>query len=683
MRIIYEDGAYREEREKAEQAQAEKEFVDISSMSEEFRKMLDEENVPDRPYKPAPTLRTEEEAAPVQETPAAPQNPAQTNYTAPVPATQQPQMPAVNPNMAVQSPYYAGQPNYYGYPQGYQQYPQQYQQYPQGYAYPASYAPQQTYGYHQQMPVYAPQQTQGYPQVPVYPAQTPVPQTHVQQAPVQQTAAQSTADNTAGTRVIYQSPDFDKNETTKTNTVQQPSFVQSAVSVSQQEVAVKPVQRAMPVIKPLPDKSFEVDDMEMSIFELNAMAHKYHVKAKAYKNPSQRSGSLEIEDCEEEAAPQPKPEFNLFEDEDEPEKEIPKKSDKKKKSKKKKRREIVRRTVLAISIIAIVISSALLYYNLVYLPGMDVETVEKTNESIIEYDEIYAEYIEEHYGDTKEPDGTPHVLTEEEKQEAISEKWDKIKKEYPNVDFPEGLQIEYATLYAENQDFVGFLKADGIGLSLPVVQTTDDDYYLKKDFYKRNTKYGTPFVTHLNEIHKENYVMDKNTVIFGHHMNDGRVFGVLDEYKTIEGYKKAPVITFDTLYNDYQWKVIAAFVTNADEKDDNGYVFRYYFTDDLSGNTEAEKEARFQKYIEALKERSLYDTGVDVRPGDSLLTLSTCSHEFDDARFVVVARLVRVGEVPEVDVSKATVNSNPRYPQAYYTKKKKENPYKDAERWYA
>ena len=157
-------------------------------------------------------------------------------------------------------------------------------------------------------------------------------------------------------------------------------------------------------------------------------------------------------------------------------------------------------------------------------------------------------------------------------------------------------------------------------------------------------------------------------------MNDGSVFGVLDEYKTIEGFKKAPVITFNTMYHNYQWKVIGAFITNAEPSDDNGYVFKYYFTD-LS------TEDRFSAYYNALQERSLYYTGVDFLPTDKILTLSTCSHEFENARFVVVARMVRNGEVPEVDVSRAVVNSNPRYPQAYYDKKKQDNPYKDAYRW--
>ena len=152
------------------------------------------------------------------------------------------------------------------------------------------------------------------------------------------------------------------------------------------------------------------------------------------------------------------------------------------------------------------------------------------------------------------------------------------------------------------------------------------------------------------------------------------MFGTLAEYKTIEGFKKAPVISFNTLSEDYDWKIIAAFITNAYPEEDNGYVFKYYFTN-LS------TVERYSSFLSELSQRSVYDTGVDVLPTDKILTLSTCSHEFNEARFVVVARLVRKGESTDVDVSKASVNENPRYPQAYYDKKNKTNPYADAYRW--
>lgn len=334
-----------------------------------------------------------------------------------------------------------------------------------------------------------------------------------------------------------------------------------------------------------------------------------------------------------------------------------------KKKKKRSAADIIRLVVLAISFIAIIISAGKLIneYRLHKenqklesdLAGLTIEEEETTKKS-----------------KKSKKDKKDSKTEQTETTLSTAQKWEQIKEEYPNTQFPEGLQLKYARLYATNNDFVGYLEAKGVNLSLPVVQTDNDDTYLNKNFYGTATKYGCPFVSYINNIE----TLDMNTVIYGHHMNDKSIFGALDHYKTLDGFKSAPVITFNTLYKNYKWKVIAAFITNADEKDDNGYVFRYYFNN-LS------TQERFSAYLNELAQRSLYDTGVDVLPTDKLLTLSTCSHEFDDARFVVVARLVRPGEKATVDTSKAAVNENPRYPQAYYTAKKLTNPYYNAARW--
>lgn len=334
--------------------------------------------------------------------------------------------------------------------------------------------------------------------------------------------------------------------------------------------------------------------------------------------------------------------------------------------KKKKPSDIIRIAVLSVSLLAIVIASGVLIKE--YKLHKDNAKLEaEISNLIIEDVTTTTKKSSNTQKTTKPPKTTAPSTTAAPTPE---QQWAQIKAQYPNVIFPPNLQLKYAKLYATNQEFVGYLSAEGVGLNLPVVQTTDDEKYLSKNFYGQNTKYGCPFVTHFNNIE----TLDTNTVIFGHHMNDKTVFGALDHYKTIEGFKKAPVITFNTLYKDYKWKVIAAFITNAYEKEDNGYVFRYYFTS-LS------TEERYAAYLNELAQRSLYDTGVDVLPSDKILTLSTCSHEFNEARFVVVARLIRPGESETVDVSRAVVNSSPRYPQAYYDKKKQKNPYANASQW--
>ncbi len=421
------------------------------------------------------------------------------------------------------------------------------------------------------------------------------------------------------TKVLYQSADFEAQESApkKTHEPVKPVFTEEL----QIEEEVVPLNRN----KAKEKSGFSVDENEMTMFEFDAMAKKMKV-------PQYRKD--ELSETEEEEA--------FFEDAEEEETE----------KKKLPASELIRRIILAVSLVAIVISSGML---------VNEWRLSKQNDDIME--EMSGLIIDE---SEKNPDNEK----EPEKELTPEEQWAKIKKQYPGVVFPQNLQLKYAKLYGENPEFVGYLSADGVGLNLPIVQAKDDKKYLEKNFKLQNTKYGCPFVTHLNNIEP----LDRNTVIFGHHMNNGTIFGALDKYKTIDGFRKAPVITFNTLYKDYSWKVIAAIVTNAYTKDDNGYIFRYYFT-------ELSTEENFSSYLNALSERSLYDTGVDVLPTDKLLTLSTCSHEFTDARFVVIARLVRPGESTDVDVTRATVNPDPRYPQAWYNKKGKTNPYKNAFQW--
>ncbi len=487
----------------------------------------------------------------------------------------------------------------------------------------------------------------------------------------------------SGMRVLYQSEDFDK---PAVNSEVYGDYSEEETPTESPEEEVKKAEPVKPVpVKPsmadnieieeetvnLPHKaptakksSFRVEEMEMSTYELNSILLRQG-RASSYQRPAPDrsrdvpldfSGSFDIEDTADEEV------TDISSNIEEP-------KEKKKGKKKLSRFEIIRRTVLAIALIAIVISVGMLLNE--YRLSSENNKLEEgisnliiTEPSTGEAEDDGKEATKKNEKDNKDKDKTTTAALTPEQQ------WAQIQKEYPNVIFPMGLQLKYARLYATNQDFVGYLEAEGIGLSLPIVQAENDSKYLEKNFYGKSTKYGCPFVTHVNNIVE----LDTNTIIFGHHMNNGTVFGALDKYKSVDGFKAAPVITFNTLYKDYSWKVVAAFVTNAYEEDDNGYLFRYYFAS-LS------TQDRFAAYLNEMQQRSLYDTGVDVLPTDKLLTLSTCSHEFDDARFVVVARLVRPGESTDVDVSKATVNPSPRYPQAYYDKKKLKNPYVNASRW--
>lgn len=242
--------------------------------------------------------------------------------------------------------------------------------------------------------------------------------------------------------------------------------------------------------------------------------------------------------------------------------------------------------------------------------------------------------------------------------------WEDIRAKYPDIDFPAGMNPSFAELYAANTDFAGTVSIHEMNIDSYVVQTTDNKYYERRDFYGKSTNYGVPFFDYRNTLQS----LDRNTIIYGHNMrHDDKIFGTLEQYREIEGFKKAPFITVNTLYGEYKFKIYAVFISNSKASDDNGHIFNYIFT--AAGNSQ------FANYIAEIDKRKLYSTGVDINENDKIVTLSTCCYDFDDARLVVVGRLLREGEAVSVDTSLPVMNENPKYPQAYYDKKGIDNPY--------
>lgn len=312
-----------------------------------------------------------------------------------------------------------------------------------------------------------------------------------------------------------------------------------------------------------------------------------------------------------------------------------------KKVSKKKGRDVARKVVLALCIICIVVSIGYLFNYYLIEPMMSA----KRNNELAAMMESTAANVDPNY-----------------------DPWPEIHEKYPNVVFPEGMNPDFADLYALNPEVAGRVKIPGTDLDLVVMQTTDNDKYLKTDFDGNETNYGQPYFDYRNNIINHN----RNTVIYGHNMrHDDKIFGALEAYRNIDTFINSPIITLDTLYGSYTYKIYAVYIVNTNDADD--------VSERLIPNFIDTSDMGFIKYIEEINKRTLYHTGVDILPTDNILTLYTCCYDFSDARLVVVARQVRGGESAEVDTSLAVYNTNPKYPQAYYDAANLVNPYKDDE----
>lgn len=193
-----------------------------------------------------------------------------------------------------------------------------------------------------------------------------------------------------------------------------------------------------------------------------------------------------------------------------------------------------------------------------------------------------------------------------------------------NVSEPQMLE-RYTELYEINQDLAGWLAIEGMKIDYPVMQCEDDEYYLHHDFYGEDSKYGCLYV-------REQADLDGGTnfIIYGHNMKDGSMFGDLDLYLKEEFYKEHSAISFDTLYEERTYDIVAVFRSQVYDAEDD--VFKYYQF------YEADTQEEFEDFYNNIKALSLYDTGVEAAFGDSFLTLSTCAYHVQDGRLVVVAK---------------------------------------------
>ena len=193
---------------------------------------------------------------------------------------------------------------------------------------------------------------------------------------------------------------------------------------------------------------------------------------------------------------------------------------------------------------------------------------------------------------------------------------------------PKEVLEEYKNLLLKNKKLIGWVKIEDTNIDYPVMQTVDNEYYLDHNMNQQYDKNGTIFMDKDCDVLKPS----TNFILYGHHMQSGRMFGQLDKYKDESFYEKHPYISFDTIYEKGTYQVMYVFRSKVYKETE--IVFKYYQFIDANG------EQEFHSYMEEMAALSLYDTGVSAEYGDQLLTLSTCDYQETDGRFVVVAKKI-------------------------------------------
>ena len=197
---------------------------------------------------------------------------------------------------------------------------------------------------------------------------------------------------------------------------------------------------------------------------------------------------------------------------------------------------------------------------------------------------------------------------------------------------PEDREIlpELAGLYADNPDLVGILEVVGTDINYPVMQTINDpEYYLRRDFYGDESTAGTLFVDYRCDIVNPT----TNTIIYGHNMRSGTMFGGLKRYLKQDYYQSHKTIIFKTLYEEQEYEIVGVGLSAVGYDDDENYKY-YDFINAVTGS-------ELQEFLNAIQSLSVYDETIDISATDKILTLSTCNSYTEDGRMFVVAKRVK------------------------------------------
>lgn len=183
--------------------------------------------------------------------------------------------------------------------------------------------------------------------------------------------------------------------------------------------------------------------------------------------------------------------------------------------------------------------------------------------------------------------------------------------------------VDFDGLLERNSEVCGWLYSPNTVISYPVVQTDNNSKYLHKDIDLNYSSYGMLFA----ETNSERNFNNDNNIIYGHHMNDGSMFASIVNYARQNYYEKHPVLYLNTPEINYRVDIFAAFLTDM-------------YSDVYIPNFPTDGE--MQAWLDAAVEQSAIETDVAVAPGDKILTLSTCTYEYDTARYVVLGRMAPI-----------------------------------------
>lgn len=254
-----------------------------------------------------------------------------------------------------------------------------------------------------------------------------------------------------------------------------------------------------------------------------------------------------------------------------------------------------RRRVPIVLIVALVLCLGMVIFCGSQLAGIFLEYKEGTDE----YDEL-KKYVE------KELPDVPY------NEDTSAEEGEEVREQ----------RIAFEELKAQNEDVIGWIEIPDTEISYPLMQGDDDQYYLKHTFSGNKNSAGSIFVEYQNKPD----LTDRHTIIYGHNMKNGSMFGGLKEYRNASYLVEHPMVYIDLEDGTHAYQIFSCYETPANS---NTYTIGFA----------SQPDGRYEQFVQTLKNSSAYDTGIDVSKNDRVITLSTCTKRSEN-RFVVHAKRI-------------------------------------------
>ncbi len=180
--------------------------------------------------------------------------------------------------------------------------------------------------------------------------------------------------------------------------------------------------------------------------------------------------------------------------------------------------------------------------------------------------------------------------------------------------------IDFNALLKINTDVVGWLYSADTPISYPVVQSDDNSFYLYKGLDKSYLVSGTLFADYRSSPSGGNYI------IYGHHMLDGSMLTSIVKYKNQSYYDEHPIMYYLTPDGDYRIELVGGLTVRSDSPIYSAEPDRQLLAELLYGEDSA----------------STFKSDVRLSEEDTVITMSTCTYEFDNARYVLIGKLIRL-----------------------------------------